>query len=392
MEKDIFVVEALRTPFCSLGGALSEVPAPKLAAGVIKGLLEKTKLPAEAVGEVIIGEVLAGGVGQAPARQAMIYAGLPPSVPAMTINKVCGSGLKAVMLAAGSIALGDSETAIAGGMENMSLAPYILDKARYGYRMGNGKLVDLMIHDGLSDPYTGRHMGEIGEESASKHALTREAQDKFATRSYKLAQEAVKSGIFKDEIVPVVKESRKGPVTVADDEEPFKVDFEKIGKLKPVFRKDGTITAANASTINDGAALLLLAGAEAVKKYGLKPKAKIKACATASLAPENFPDAPVEAIKKACAKAGLKTSDIDLFEINEAFCTVTMIAIKELGLPEEKVNVNGGAAAIGHPIGASGARLAGTVIRELHKRGAKYGLATLCIGGGEAVAVIFERV
>ncbi len=392
MEKDIFVVEALRTPFCSLGGALSEVPAPKLAAGVIKGLLEKTKLPAEAVGEVIIGEVLAGGVGQAPARQAMIYAGLPPSVPAMTINKVCGSGLKAVMLAAGSIALGDSETAIAGGMENMSLAPYILDKARYGYRMGNGKLVDLMIHDGLSDPYTGRHMGEIGEESASKHALTREAQDKFAVRSYKLAQEAVKSGIFKDEIVPVVKESRKGPVTVADDEEPFKVDFEKIGKLKPVFRKDGTITAANASTINDGAALLLLANSDAVKKYGLKPKAKIKAYATASLAPENFPDAPVEAIKKACAKAGLKTSDIDLFEINEAFCTVTMIAIKELGLPEEKVNVNGGAAAIGHPIGASGARLAGTVIRELHKRGAKYGLATLCIGGGEAVAVIFEKV
>ncbi|OIO04228.1 MAG: acetyl-CoA C-acyltransferase [Elusimicrobia bacterium CG_4_10_14_0_2_um_filter_56_8] len=392
MEQDIFVVDALRTPFGSLGGALSEVEAPRLAGAVIQGLLASASLPPEAVGEVIMGQVLSGGAGQAPARQAAISGGLPPSVPAMTINKVCGSGLKAIMLGAGSIALKEAGVVIAGGMENMSLAPYFLKKARSGYRLGNGELLDMMIHDGLWDPYTGRHMGQIGEESAAKHSITRAQQDEFAARSYRLAQDAIKNGVFKAEIVPFVKESRKGPVTVSEDEEPLKVDFEKIDKLRPVFKKDGTITAANASTINDGAAVAMLASWTAVKEHNLKPKARIVATATSSLSPELFPEAPVEAIKKVCEKAKLKISEIDLFEINEAFAAVTLLAVKQLGLDIDRVNVNGGAAAIGHALGASGARLAATLVRELGRRKARYGLATLCIGGGEAVAVIFERV
>jgi len=392
MEQDIFVVDALRTPFGSLGGALSEVEAPRLAGAVIQGLLASTSLPPEAVGEVIMGQVLSGGAGQAPARQAAISGGLPPSVPAMTINKVCGSGLKAIMLGAGSIALKEAGVVIAGGMENMSLAPYFLKKARSGYRLGNGELLDMMIHDGLWDPYTGRHMGQIGEESAAKHSITRAQQDEFAARSYRLAQDAIKNGVFKAEIVPFVKESRKGPVTVSEDEEPLKVDFEKIDKLRPVFKKDGTITAANASSINDGAAVAMLASWTAVKEHNLKPKARIVATATSSLSPELFPEAPVEAIKKVCEKAKLKISEIDLFEINEAFAAVTLLAVKQLGLDIDRVNVNGGAAAIGHALGASGARLAATLVRELGRRKARYGLATLCIGGGEAVAVIFERV
>jgi len=392
MEQDIFVVDALRTPFGSLGGALSEVEAPRLAGAVIQGLLASASLPPEAVGEVIMGQVLSGGAGQAPARQAAISGGLPPSVPAMTINKVCGSGLKAIMLGAGSIALKEAGVVIAGGMENMSLAPYFLKKARSGYRLGNGELLDMMIHDGLWDPYTGRHMGQIGEESAAKHSITRAQQDEFAARSYRLAQDAIKNGVFKAEIVPFVKESRKGPVTVSEDEEPLKVDFEKIDKLRPVFKKDGTITAANASSINDGAAVAMLASWTAVKEHNLKPKARIVATATSSLSPELFPEAPVEAIKKVCEKAKLKISEIDLFEINEAFAAVTLLAVKQLGLDIDRVNVNGGAAAIGHALGASGARLAATLVRELGRRKARYGLATLCIGGGEAVAVIFERV
>ena len=388
----VYVVEALRTPFGSFGGMLADVEAPKLAATVIGGLLERSGLAPENVDEVIIGQVLSGGVGQAPARQAMRGAGIPDTTPALTINKVCGSGLKAVMLASDSIRLGNATVAVAGGMENMSLAPYILKKARSGYRMGHGELLDLMIYDGLTDPYTGVHMGIIGEGSVERAGLTRQEQDDFAVRSYELAQAAVKSGLFSDEIVPFVKKSKKGEEVLAADEEPFKGDPAKLSQLKTVFKKDGTITAGNASSINDGAALLLLAGEEAVKKHGLKAKARIVASATASLHPDYFPEAPVTAIEKVCAKAGLKVSDIDLFEINEAFASVALLAVKGLNLPLEKVNVNGGACAIGHPIGASGARLAATVIRELHKRSLRYGLATLCIGGGEAVAVIFERV
>jgi acetyl-CoA C-acetyltransferase len=389
--KEVYVVESLRTPFGAFGGTLSDVEAPRLAASVIKGLLERSGLAAEAVDEVIVGQVLSGGCGQAPARQAMRHAGLLDSTPALTINKVCGSGLKALMLGAGSIRLGDAEVVIAGGMESMSQAPYLLKQGRYGYRMGNGELVDLMIHDGLLDPYSGKHMGMIAEASVAKHGLTREEQDAFAIDSYRKARAALEAWIFKDEIVPVVKTSRKGEVVVDQDEEPFKLEFDKLPGLRAAFQKDGTITAGNASTINDGAALTLLASAEAVEKYGLKPKARLVSYATNSTHPDQFTEAPVGAIEKACARAGLQVGDIDLFEINEAFAAVTLLAIKRLGLAPEKVNVNGGAVAIGHPLGVSGARLTATLVRELQKRQARYGLVTLCIGGGEAVAAIFER-
>ena len=392
MKEEVYVVDGLRTPFGSFGGVLSDIAAPQLAATVMKGLLGRNALPAEAVNEVIIGQVLSGGCGQAPARQAMRAAGLPDAVPALTINKVCGSGLKAIMLGSDSIQLGNADVVLAGGMENMSLAPYFLKKARNGYRMGNGEIIDLMVYDGLTDPYTGVHMGDIGEKSAAHFGVGREEQDAFATRSFKLSQAAITAGVFKDEIVPVTKTVRGVETVISDDEEPFKVDFEKISTLKAVFKKDGTITAANASSISDGSAMLLLANKQALSKHNLTPKARIVAYATESRHPDNFPDAPIGAIEKACAKAGLSLNDIDLFEINEAFALVTLLAIKGLNLPVEKVNVNGGACAIGHPIGASGARLAATVVRELHKRNLRYGLATLCIGGGEAVAVIFEKL
>ncbi len=389
---DVFVVEALRTPFGSFGGMLADVAAPQLAASVMTGLLTRSGLAADQVDEVIVGQVLSGGCGQAPARQAMRAAGIPDTTHALTINKVCGSGLKAIMLGSGSIRLGESQVVIAGGMENMSLAPYILKKARTGYRMGHGELLDLMIYDGLQDPYTGRHMGEIGEASVERGGLTRAEQDEFAQRSYLLAQAAVSGGVFADEIVPFVKQSKKGDEILANDEEPFKGDPAKLTQLRAAFKKDGTITAGNASTINDGAALVLLTDGAGLKKHNLTPKARIVASATESRHPDNFPEAPIGAIEKAVARAGLKLADIDLFEINEAFASVALLAIKSLNLPLDQVNVNGGACAIGHPIGASGARLAATVIRELHKRNLRYGLATLCIGGGEAVAVIFERI
>jgi len=392
MSSEVFVVEGKRTPFGSLGGVLADVDATVLGTTVIKGLLEAASIAPEAVNEVIIGQVLSGGCGQAPARQAMRGAGIPDSVPALTINKVCGSGLKAVMLGADSIRLGESGLVVAGGMENMSCAPYFLKKARSGYRMGNGELIDLMIYDGLTDPYTGRHMGEIGEASVARNGLNREEQDALAIRSYQLAQSAVKDGVFKDEIVPVVKLVKGVETAITTDEEPFKVDFDKIAKLKTVFKKDGSITAGNASSINDGAAMLLLAGADALKQHNLTPKARIVAQATESRHPDEFPEAPIGAIAKVCARAGLSVNDIDLFEINEAFASVALLAIKAHNIPMEKVNVNGGACALGHPIGASGARLAATVIRELVRRQKRYGLATLCIGGGEAVAVIFERI
>ena len=391
MKTDVYVVDGKRTPFGSFGGSLSDVDSTVLGASAITALLAAVSLDPAAVSEVIIGQVLTGGVGQAPARQAMRAAGIPDSTSALTINKVCGSGLKALMLGSNAICLGESDIVVAGGMENMSLAPYFLKKARNGYRMGNGEIFDLMIHDGLSDPYSGRHMGEIGEASVDRNVLTRAEQDDFALRSYRLAQAAVKEGIFKEEIVPVVKAVRGAETVVADDEEPFKVNFDKLSGLKPVFRKDGTITAANASTINDGAAMLLLAGPDALKRNNLTPRARIVASATSSLHPDYFPEAPLAAIQAVCHKAGLTIGEIDLFEINEAFASVALLAIKGLSIPPDKVNVNGGACAIGHPIGASGARLAITVIRELHRRSLRYGLATLCIGGGEAVAVIFER-
>lgn len=390
--ENVYVVEALRTPFGSFGGVLADVPAPKLAAPVIAALLQNSGVAADAVEQVIAGQVLSGGAGQAPARQAMRFAGLPDGIPALTINKVCGSGLKAMMLGADAIRLGDAGVVVAGGMENMSLAPYTLPAARFGLRMGTGQAVDLMIHDALTDPYSGRHMGEVAEARIAAHGLSREEQDAYAAESYIRAQKALAEGLFKAETVAVTKASRKGDVIVDTDEEPGRGDVSKLAGLRPVFAKDGSITAGNASTINDGAAFALLAGESAVHRLGLKPKARLIAYATNSLHPDQFPDAPVGAIERACAKAGLKPADIDLWEINEAFAAVTLIAIKELGLDRERVNVNGGAVAIGHPVGASGARLVATLIAEMQRRQARYGLATLCIGGGEAVAAIFERV
>jgi acetyl-CoA C-acetyltransferase len=392
MMQDVFVIDAYRSPFGSFGGALADVPAPRLAAPILSKLLEDSGLKGKDVDQLIAGQVLSGGAGQAPARQAMRFAGLPDSVAAMSINKVCGSGLKAVMLGADAIRLGDSDIVIAGGMENMSLAPYVLPTLRYGQRMGHAQALDLMIYDGLTDPYSGRHMGEVAEVRVDVHEFSREEQDAYAIRSYQRAQKSLKDGVLAKEIVPVVISTRKGEVTVSEDEEPFRVDLDRVTSLRPAFKKDGTITAANASTINDGAAFLLLAGADAVERHGLKPRAKIVGLSTHSLHPDLYPDAPVGAIEKACAHAGLRPEDIGLFEINEAFALVTMIAIKDLGLDLERVNVNGGAVSIGHPIGASGARLATTLIHEMNRRSERYGLATLCIGGGEAVAVVFERV
>lgn len=390
--QDVFVVEALRTPFGSMGGALSTIPAPQLAATVTKELLERARVDGAMLDEVIVGNVLSAGSGQAPARQAMRAAGIPDSVGATTVNKVCGSGLKAMMLAASAIRAGDASLVLAGGMESMSLAPYLLKGARSGYRLGHGELVDALIHDGLRDAYDGRHMGEVAEAAARRQGLTRAEQDEYAHRSYRLAQRAVSEGILDAEIAPVVKRLRSGEERVERDEEPFRVDLERLPRLRPAFVEDGTITAGNASTLNDGAALALLAGAAAVDTHRLVPRARLVSHATFSMAPDHFTDAPVGAIRAACRSAGVSLHEIDLFEINEAFSLVPLIALRQLELPLDRVNVNGGAVAIGHPIGASGGRLVATLVRELHRRSARRGLVTLCIGGGEAVAAVFERV
>lgn len=390
--KNIYIIDGLRTPFGSFGGSLSDVSAPELAAGLIKEIQNRYKLPADAADEVIIGQVIQGGSKQAPARQAMRFAGLSDNVHAMTINKVCGSGLKSVMLATQSILLGDSSLAYAGGMENMSLAPFALDKARFGYRMGHATFFDLMIYDALQDPYSGKHMGEITEESIKKNNLTRKEQDDYAIRSYTLAQTAIEKEVIKSEILPVVKKTKKGNVIIDKDEEPFKGDISKIETLKPAFAKDGSITAGNASKINDGAAIVLLADDEAVKKYNFNPKIRIVAYSTNSIHPNDFGEAPIGAIEKVVAKAKLNLDQIDLFEINEAFAAVPLMAIKKLKLDINKVNVNGGAVAFGHPVGASGTRLLITLARELIHRNKKYGIATLCIGGGEAVAILIEKI
>lgn len=388
----IYITAAVRTPIASFQGGFSELPAPRLGAIAIKEALTRAKVAPEKVDEVIMGEVLTAGVGQAPARQAALFAGLPNGVPCLTINKVCGSGLKAVMLGADSIALGNAQVVVAGGQENMTQAPHLLPNSRGGFRMGAAELKDSMINDGLWDPYNNWHMGTAAELCVKENSFTREEQDAFAVESYKRAQNATVEGFFKNEIVPVSIESRKGTITIDKDEEPTKTDFAKIPGLRPAFDKAGTITAANASKINDGAAALVLMSEKAVQETGAKPLAKIVAHATHAQDPKWFTTAPVGAIKKACEKAGLSVDQIDLFEINEAFAAVTMVAMKDLKIPAEKVNVHGGAVALGHPIGASGARLLTTLVHALQLRGKKYGLATLCIGGGEAVAVIVERV
>jgi acetyl-CoA C-acetyltransferase len=390
--KEVVILSAQRTAIGSFMGSLSSVPAPKLGAAAIKKALEVAAVSPDQVQECIMGNVLTAGVGQAPARQAAIFAGLPQSVECLTINKVCGSGLKAVMLASDSIKAGNADVIVAGGQENMSLAPHLLENVRNGYRMGPSQLTDSMIKDGLWDPYNNMHMGNCGEICAKEFNFTREAQDAFAVDSYKKAQEAQESGAFKNEIVGVEVQAGKQTVLVDSDEEPTKAKFDKIPELRPAFDKAGTITAANASKINDGAAALVVASGDYAKSKNLKPIAKVVSYASFAQDPKWFTTAPAGAIKKALTKANLKASDIDLWEINEAFAVVTMAAIKEFNLDSKKVNVNGGAIAVGHPIGASGARVLTTLIHTLKQKNLKYGLATLCIGGGEGAALIVERV
>ena len=365
MSESVYVVSAARTPIGSYLGALASVPAPRLGATAIKSALERAAVAAELVGEVFMGNVLSAGIGQAPARQAAIFAGVPNTVPATTVSKVCGSGLQAVVFGAKTLALGDAEIVVTGGMESMSNVPYYLREARTGYRMGDGKLVDGMIFDGLWDPYNDFHMGQAGELCAKEYGLTRELQDEFAKKSYALASAAQQSGAFAKEIAPVSIAQKKGdPLLVSEDEEPGRGDPSKFEKLRPAFASDGTITAANASSINDGAAALVLASESAVKQHGLKPLARIVGYGGAAQAPEWFTTAPAKAIDGTLKKLGLSAKDIDLWEINEAFSCVTLACSKLVGIDPEKVNVNGGAVALGHPIGASGARIFGDLARR----------------------------
>lgn len=390
MEK-VIIASAQRTPVGSFQGAFSQTPAPRLGAAAISAALQKASVLPHEVNEVIMGEVLTAGVGQAPARQAAIYAGLESSTRCLTINKVCGSGLKSVMLAADSIALGHSTIVVAGGQENMSLAPHLLENSRVGFRMGPGSLTDSMVKDGLWDPYSNFHMGNAAELCVKEYKFTREEQDQFAIDSYKKAQNAQAKNWFTQEITPFEVADRKGPIKISTDEEPGKALFDKIPGLKPAFDKAGTITAANASKINDGAAALVLMSESTSKNRKITPLAHVVSQATFAQDPKWFTTAPVGAIKMALEKANLKVGDIDLWEINEAFSVVTQVAMKELSIAADRVNVHGGAVAIGHPIGASGARILTTLVHALHTHNKKRGLATLCIGGGEAVALIIER-
>lgn len=391
MSQSVYIVGAVRTPIGSFLGSMSELAAPRLGAAAIKGALDRAGVAADKVDEVFMGNVLSAGVGQAPARQAAIYAGLPQSVPCTTINKVCGSGMQAVIFGARSILTGDANLTVCGGMESMSNAPYYLQKARGGLRMGNGEVTDGMIHDGLWDPYKNLHMGMAGELCAKEFGFTREAQDAFAAESYRRALAAQKEGKFDAEIVAVEVPSKKGdPIKVAIDEEPSRGDPAKMAKLRPAFAKDGTITAANASKIDDGASALVLASEKAVKELGLTPLARIVGWGGVAQAPEWFTTAPAGAIEVVLKKTGLSVSEIDLFEINEAFSVVTMHSMQACKIDHGKVNVLGGAVALGHPIGSSGARVLATLVHALRDRKEKRGLATLCIGGGEALAVVVE--
>ncbi|MBI5495705.1 MAG: thiolase family protein [Deltaproteobacteria bacterium] len=389
--QDAVILSSARTPIGSFQGTLATLKAPQLGTVAIKAALERAGVKPGDVEEVYMGQVLTAGVGQAPARQAALGAGLPNTVPCTTLNKVCGSGLKSVMLAAQAIRAGDGHVFVAGGQESMSNAPYLLPTARSGMRMGNATAVDSMILDGLWDPYKDTHMGNCGDLCAKEKDLSRDAQDAFATESYKRAQKAWKDGAFKTEIAAVTIPGKKGDTVIDTDEEPSKVDFEKLKTLRPAFGKDGSVTAANASKLNDGASALVVTSREWADKNGRKPLAKILSYATAAGAPEWFTTAPIPAMQSALKKAGLSVKDIDLWEINEAFSVVTMIAMREMGLDHAKVNMNGGAVALGHPIGASGARIMTTLLHALQARNLKRGLASLCIGGGEAVAVIVER-
>ena len=390
MSTDVIILSAARTPMGGFQGELTGSTAPQLGATAIKAAVERAGLKPSDIQETIMGCVLPAGLGQAPARQAGRYAGLPDGVPATTVNKVCGSGMKAVMLAADEIKTGEADIIVAGGMESMTNAPYLLAKARGGYRIGHQQMYDHMFLDGLEDAYEHKAMGVYAEDAAKHYQFSRADQDAYATESLNRAKRAQQDGSFADEIVAVMVPSRKGDVEVTEDEQPKKADPAKIPTLKPAFAKDGTVTAANSSSISDGAAALVLARADVAKEKGLKPIARIVAQASHAREPRWFTAAPVGAIEKVLKKADWKKEDVDLFEINEAFANVAMIAMKELGLPHDKVNVNGGACALGHPIGASGARLLVTLLNALKRRGGKRGVASLCIGGGEATAVAVE--
>lgn len=389
--KEVVIVSAVRTPVGSYLGSLSSLKATELGAIVIKEAVKRAGIKPEDVSEVIMGCVLPAGLGQAPARQAAIYAGLPDSVPCLTINKVCGSGLKSVMLAEQAIKCGDAEIVVAGGFESMSNVPYYLDKARSGYRMGNGTLIDGMVHDGLWDVYNNFHMGSAAEMCSKEMNITKEEQDSFAEESYNRALKAIENGYFKDEIIPVEIKDKKGSVIVSEDEDVKKVNFEKGKTLKGAFQKDGTVTAFNSSNLNDGAAALVLMSAEKAKELGITPLAKIVAQGSFAQKPEWFTTSPAYAIKNVLKKAKLEVKDIDLIEANEAFSVQACAVNKIAGLDSSKVNVNGGAVAIGHPIGGSGARILTTLLHAMKNRKAGKGLATLCIGGGEASAIIVER-
>jgi acetyl-CoA C-acetyltransferase len=384
----VYILGGARTAVGSFMGTLSQVPAPKLGAAAIEGALAKANIDKTKVDEVFMGNVITSGVGQAPARQAMLGAGLPNTVPATTVGKVCGSGLQAVILGARSIMTGDNQVVVAGGMENMSLAPHLLMNSRTGTKYGTTEMRDSMAYDGLTDAYQNVAMGVCAEECTKKYKMTREEQDAFAMTSFKRAQAAQKEGVFKDEIVAVKVPAKGGTVDVTEDEGPGKANFEKMPTLKPAFDKAGTITAANASTINDGAAAIVLGG----DQYASLAEFKILSYASNAHDPSWFSTAPVDAIKKSLKKANLNINQIDLFEINEAFAAVTMAAMKDCEIPHDKVNVFGGAVAIGHPIGASGARILVTLMNAMKKKKAKYGCTAICIGGGEALSMIIERV
>jgi acetyl-CoA C-acetyltransferase len=376
----------------SFNGVFSPLPATKLGSAAIAESLKRINLTPDHVDDVYMGCVLSAGLGQAPARQASIAAGIPQTTGATTVNKVCGSSLKTLIMASQAIALGDARIVVAGGMENMTRAPYLLDRARQGYRLGHAELVDSVIKDGLWDVYNNFHMGEGGELCAAKYRLTRQEVDDFALESYRRAQEAMATGQFTKEIVPIEVPQRKGPpVIVTDDEEPNRVSLSKLRELKPVFRDNGVLTVGNSPSCNDGAAALIVMAEEETPRLGLTSMARIVGYAGTALAPEWFTLAPIEAIRLALKKTGLTLADIDLFEINEAFSAVSLAINRELGLDPKKVNVNGGAVALGHPIGATGARLVTTLLHAMEARGARRGLVSLCIGGGEALAVIVER-
>ena len=397
--KEVFIIAAVRTPIGSFGGALADTSATRLGAIAIKGALEKAGVSPEDVDEVIMGNVVSANLGQAPARQAAIYAGLPPSVICTTVNKVCASGMKATAYGAQSIIMGHADVVVTGGMENMSQIPFYIPKARFGYKYGNGELIDGLAKDGLVDVYDQQAMGVFADKTAAKYGFTREEQDAYAMRSYRLAAQntclpdrQAEGGNFKNEIVPVEIQTRKGVVVMSEDEEFKNVFFDKIPTLKPAFSKDGTVTAANASTINDGASALILASAEAVKRLNLKPVARIVSFADGEQEPAWFTTAPTIAAPKALKYSGLSIKDMDYFEVNEAFAVVPMAFAKVMDFDPEKMNIMGGAVSLGHPLGCSGARILTTLNNVLHLQNARYGMAAICNGGGGASAMILERL